>query len=175
MDWSVLRPGWSLPHSYPARVTPLQPGLRHRVSPWRSVVMARGSSPSPLRGGLTSASSFIQGEPLPCASRGRALGLPGPAAGGAQGPRSRAPGGRGSAVTGVAGVGAQEGAGRRPAVQRRSRKASGLGATEPGLCFHRSKTYVTQNLPCNRVKCAALRCRSHHDHPHPKPEATEHF
>lgn len=87
----------------------------------------------------------------------------------------RAPGGRGSAVTGVAGVGAQEGAGRRPAVQRRSRKASGLGATEPGLCFHRSKTYVTQNLPCNRVKCAALRCRSHHDHPHPKPEATEHF
>lgn len=63
MDWSVLRPGWSLPPSYPARVTPLQPGLRHRVSPWRSVVMARGSSPSPLWGGLGQRLIVHPGEP----------------------------------------------------------------------------------------------------------------
>lgn len=148
MDWSVLRPGWSLPPSYPARVTPLQPGLRHRVSPWRSVVMARGSSPSPLRGGPRPAPHrSSRGSPCRVPAVAGLWNCRGLQQAAHRARAQRAPGGRGSAVTGVAGVGAQEGAGRRPAVQRWSRKVSGLGATEPGLCFHRSKTYVTQNLP----------------------------
>lgn len=101
--------------------------------------MARGSSPSPLLGVL-GRRLIVHPAWSPCrvpaatwlwdcrglqqaALRARA-----------RGPTLQEERGSGSADTGVAGAGVQEGAGRRPAVLRRSGKASGLGARNL-FCF----------------------------------------